>query len=264
MPKAKISEQNVAETLVAADNVLDQRREQGEGDGADDPEPRHDQHPVEEPRLGFEFAKQLVGREQRIAAHLDRRVGGCRLGHLARGQPAGDGHGDHRCADRLRGDVFRGRVAAGDGADDDGGESSALDQRIAGDQLARGQLLGQHAVLDWTEQRRQRSECGDGEKQQDDGMKREAEGGEAGGEDFGEFHPPGNDRLVVLVGEFSRQPRQKKEGRDERGAGELNERSRMAFGRHAAESDEDDEGLLEERIVHRCEELRPEQGREAP
>ena len=82
------------------------------------------------------------------------RDGGLALGSLGYGVVVGlAGTGDDKAANSDdRGSVGqKHQDAAGDRSDQDTGKRPRLDQRIAGDQLILGQMLGQDAEFQWAE-----------------------------------------------------------------------------------------------------------------
>ncbi len=91
--------------------------------------------------------------------------------------------------------VAVGGNAGKDGAEQNGEEGAAFDQRVAGRQLGAGEMVGQDAVFDRTEQRRQRSEQKQRDEQQDDRMKGKADDGQRGGAHLDELDALSDQRL---------------------------------------------------------------------
>src|SRR5687767_6627698 len=123
-------------------------------------------------------------------------------------------------------------------------------------------MIWQNSVFDRAEEGGDHAERRKRHHQQRHGLQREAQRREAGREDLGELQAPGEERLVMLVGELAAEPRQQEERRDEDRAGQGDERGgvRSANG----EQDQDDQSVLEEIVIERREELAPEERREAP
>ncbi len=159
--------------------------------------------------------------------------------------------------DRIAGGV--GGESGKNGGEQDRQERSGFDQRVAGRQLAAGQVIGQDAVFDRAEQSRQRAENKDRDKQQHDRMKGEAGDGEAGGAHLDKLDALRQQRLVVAVGKFAAEPRQEEERRDDGGAGKRNQRSRIGAG-DLRQNDEAERGF-EETVAEGREELAKEQRR---
>ena len=142
--------------------------------------------------------------------------------------------------------VAVGGNAGNDGAEQNGEERAAFDQRIGGRQLSAGQQVGQDAVLDRPEQRRERSEQQHRDEQQRKRMEGEAGDGEHRGADLGELDALRDEGLVVAVGKLAAEPGQKEERRDQRRAGERDQRRRIGAGGFE-QNDEDERGL--EKVV---------------
>ena len=101
-----------------------------------------------------------------------------------------------------------GGEAGDDGADQDGEEGAAFDQRIAGRQFFARQMIGQDAVFDRAEQRRDGAEQEYRDKQQDERMKGEARNGKPGDDDLAELQPLRHHGFVVAVGKLAAEPRE--------------------------------------------------------
>ena len=152
--------------------------------------------------------------------------------------------------------------AADDGAEQDGDEGRAFDQGVAGGEFRTGEMIGQDAVLDRTEQRGDHAEQEQRDEQQQHRMNAEAEHRDEGNADLSELEPPRHHRLVVAIREFAAERGQKEIGRDENRGGERDQR--FCVGAPDVEQNEKDQGVLEEIVAEGGKELGPEQGREAP
>ncbi len=158
--------------------------------------------------------------------------------------------------------------AAGNGADEDGEEGRAFHQRVAGGQLGGGELLGQDAVFDRPEQRRNDAEEAERDEQDRHRVEEEAERGNAGDRDLGEPDALGHERLVAAVGKLAAERGEDEERRNEHDAGKRDQRGGVlaAGGAHAAEPEQDQHAqrVLQEVVVERGAELTPEQRRKPP
>src|SRR6185503_797385 len=137
----------------------------------------------------------------------------------------------------------------------------ALDQRVGGRQFLARQMIGQDAVFERPEQRRQHAEAGERREQNRQRGARIADDGDGGDEDLGELQPLRHARLVVAVGEFAAERRQEKERRDEYRARQRDQRLGVGT---PAEQDEKDQRGFEKIIVECREELAGKQRRKAP
>ena len=151
---------------------------------------------------------------------------------------------------------------AHDGAEQDGDKGRALDQSVAGRQLRAGEMVGENAVFDRPEQRRDHAEQEQRKEQHGYRMQGKAEHGNKGDCDLRKLEPLRHHRLVVAVGKLAAERRQKKVGRDEDGSRQRDER----FGVRASdlEENEKDQRIFEEIVTEGGKELGPEQRREAP
>ena len=114
--------------------------------------------------------------------------------------------------------VLRGQ-SGDDSAEQDGEEGAAFDQRIAGRQFGARKMVGQDAVFDRPEQRSDHAVQDDGDEQQHDRVDGETGNRNGGDEDLRKLQPLRHQGLVVAVGEFAAEPREKEERRDQRGTG---------------------------------------------
>ena len=153
------------------------------------------------------------------------------------------------------------RHAAGDRAAENCEKGRALDERIARRKFLARQMVGQDAVFDGAEQRAGDAEENERAKERGDIGEKKAGRGQCCDGDLRDAEPAHDARLVIFVGEFAADRRQKKERRDEGRAGERNER-RAALGR--MRQDQENQGVLQEIVVEGGEELTPEQWRETP
>ena len=91
-------------------------------------------------------------------------------------------------------------------------------------------------------------------------MKGKAGDREQRGADLGELDALGDQGLVVAVGKLAAEPGQKEERRDQRRAGERDQRRRIGAG--GLEQNDEDERGLEKIVAEGREKLAPEQRRE--
>ena len=84
----------------------------------------------------------------------------------------------------------------------------------------RARMVGQDAVFDRPEQRRDHAEQKHRDEQQDQRMERKARDRNAGDADLGELEALGDEGFVVAVGELAAEPGEEEERRDQRRAGE--------------------------------------------
>ena len=170
---------------------------------------------------------------------------------------------EHELRDDARRRAALGRrQAAEDEAADDRREGRALDQRVAGDELLAPEMIGQNAIFDRAEQRRDDPEPEQRHIKQRRRSKGEPGGGDHLNEDFREFEPPGDQRLVMRIGELAAERRKRDRGQDENDGREQD----LEAGLLAAEAEENehDQHIANEIVVERREELAPEQRREPP
>src|SRR5580658_2547961 len=124
---------------------------------------------------------------------------------------------------------------------------------------SRRRMIGQDAVFDRAEQRRNDSEPEQSHIEQRRRGERETGGGDHLNEDLREFEPPGDQSLIVRIGDLAAERRKRDRGQDE------NDRREQDFeaGVLAAEAEENehDQHIADEIVVERGEELAPEQRR---
>ena len=157
--------------------------------------------------------------------------------------------------------VAVGGNAGNDGAEQNGEERAAFDQRIGGRQLATPKQVGQDAVFDRPEQRRERSEQQHRDEKQRQGMEGKAGDGEHRGANLEELDALRDQGLVVAVGKLAAESGQKEKWRDQRRAGERDQRRRIGAG--GFEQYDEDERGLEKVVAEGRKKLTPEQWREA-
>ena len=103
---------------------------------------------------------------------------------------------------------------ADDGAEQDRHEGRGLDQRIAGGQFLARQMVGQDAVLDRAEQRRDHAEQEQRDEQdRSTECEPEADDRDRGDRDLGELDALRHQRLVEAVGHLAAEPGQEEERR---------------------------------------------------
>ena len=248
--------------LAAADDVLDQRRQQRQHDRADQPEPGDDHHAVPQPVARHRASSTGRGRGPGIGVDGQIGRGRRRCAECGRQRPRTAAPARPR---PMRPSPYGGagdELAAGDGADQDRHEGRAFDQRVAGRELADRELVRQHRVFhraeqggDDAEQRRARRTAA----APNAGRSRPA--AKAAAKISANFSRLATTDLTYLSASSPPRPGQDEEGKDEDRARDRHQRIAVA-GRGAVEQD-DDERVLEHVVVERREELRPEQRREA-
>jgi hypothetical protein len=159
-----------------------------------------------------------------------------------------------------------GRIAAvlgGIARDDRSGqnrdEGRAFDQRIAARQLGLGEVIGQDAVFDRPEQRRDDTDQEQGHEQENGRVEPEAGHRDAGNRDLGELEPLGHERLVEAVRDLAADRGEDERRKDEDRGRERDQGLRVRHGPFV--EDQEGERVLEEIVVEGAEELAPEQGR---
>ena len=158
--------------------------------------------------------------------------------------------------------AFSGGEPADDGAEQDRHEGRAFDQRVAGRQFFLLQVVGQDAVFDRAEQRRDHAEQEQRDEHDRDRVQPEADDAEGRDRDFAELHALRDDRLVEAVGHLPAEAGEEEERPDEHGRRERDQR--LAVGDAGREQDEEHQRVLQEIVIERREELAPEQRRKAP
>ncbi len=248
--------------FLAAEQHFHQRRQQRKRDGADHPEHAHHDAGAPELFITPEIGQQFAGGTDDIG--FDRQV---RRGLAARRNEAARAIAGRRDDDHGEGEMRgisplpRGE-AAGQRAEQDGDEGRPFDQGVAGGQFVAAQMVGQDAVFDRAEQRRNDAEQQEGGKERRHGLQPEAGDGERSGGEFRQFQPLRDARLVKPVGQLSAEAGDEEEGQDEHAAGQRHQRLRAVSG-HLVH-DQKNQGVLQEIVVEGREELRPEQRRETP
>src|SRR5271155_3048843 len=156
--------------------------------------------------------------------------------------------------------VAVGGDAGDDGAEQDREEGAAFDQRVGRRQFPARQQVGQDAVFDRAEQRGERAEQQHRDEQNRQRVQREAGDRDNGGAKLDELDALRDKALVVAVGELAAEPGQEEERRDQRRAGERDERRGIGAG--GREQNDEDERGLEKIVAEGGAELAPEQRRE--
>jgi hypothetical protein len=123
-------------------------------------------------------------------------------------------------------------------------------------------VVGQDAVFDRTEQRRDHTEQEQRHEQHRHRVYGEAQHRDQRDADLGELEALRHHRLVVAVGELAAERREEEVGRDEDRGRERDER--LGLGAADLEQDQKDQRVLEEIVAEGRKELGPEQRREAP
>ncbi len=121
------------------------------------------------------------------------------------------------------------------------------------------QMIGQDAVFDRTEQRRDHAVEEDRQEQHRDRVKPEADHGQDGDGDLEQLQSAGHNGLVEAVGDLAAKTGEEKEREGERRGRELDQRA--GFGLAEPEQQNEDQRLLEKVIAERGERLAPEQRR---
>ena len=159
-----------------------------------------------------------------IALHdeIGRRLPGAR-DEQARA-PAHQREHDHQRGELDRVAAVLGGDAADDGAEQDRDEGRALDQRVAGRKLGAGEMVGQDAVFDRPEQRRDHAEQEQRDEQDHDRgfvvpamMQPESGDGDQRHADLRKLQALRDQGLVVAVGQLAAERREEEVGRDEDG-----------------------------------------------
>ena len=170
---------------------------------------------------------------------------------------------DHQLSRNARGRAaLRRREAAGDEPADDCGEGRALDQRVGRNELLAPQVIGQDAVLDRAEQRRDAAKPEQGDIEQHQRRQNEPCGGDHLHAELCELQPPRDESLVVRIGDFASEGGKRDRRQDEHHRRDQD--FRAAVLRAEAEQDQHGQHVADEIVVKRRKELAPEQRREAP
>ena len=197
-----------------------------------------------------------------VDGEVGRRLAGRRDEQARRSSTASaDDHHQPGEMDRIA--AALGGEAGDDGADQDGEEGAAFDQRVAGRQLARAQVVGQDAVFDRAEQRRDACRTGTPRRTAARSeWKAEARDREPGDADLDELEPLRHQAPCRSGRRVRRRaPERKKNGAIKVAPASVIRASESAPA-DLEQNDEDQRGL-EEIVAERRKELAPEQRREA-
>jgi hypothetical protein len=250
--------------LAAAQHVARVRRQLREIDRAVEPEPGDAEHRAPDDDVlvaDLQVAPRLA---QRVPVDPEPRIDRGRLGNRAACEPAQDRDGEDQ---RRNGDeptrLDRDHEAAGDRPEQDGHERAHLDKPVAAGELGVRQMLRQDRVLDGAEQRRVDAEERKRGEQEWNVLPPQAERADRHDRDLEELDPADQPRLLELVRELPRGRREQHEREDEYRADQVDDRGRVERRRrHGLERHEHDERVLEDVVVPRTQELRPEERRE--
>ena len=246
----------------AADARFDDDGHQRKRDRPDHPEPTDRDRADPLAIVGLQLAQDVAGRGPRIEIDLEVGRADAGGGDPARRRVAGERHRSQLKHDGPGRAALGGGVAAEHEAADDRREGRALDERVAGDQLFLFQVIGQDTVFDRPEQSRDAAEAEQSGIKQRQRREPESRRRDQLHPDFNEFQPPCDQRLVVRVGDFAAERRERDRGQHEDGNGERHLGS--GVGRAEPEQDHQRQHLAHEIIVERREELAPKKRREAP
>ena len=230
-----------------------------------------------------------AGFVQEIAVDAQLRVCRARLGNKEAGRIAANGDEEEAARDdglaierqqeRTDGDGFAKRFhdnqkAAGDGADEDGDEGCRLDEAVSADQFVLAQVVGQDRILERAEEGRLRPHQEQHRQQGIDlegqivRMQEKAHRRKAHNKDFRELDFLDQAGFFVFIGELAGCGGEEEEGDHQKAAGHGND-DLVALvaeaGRHVggAEDNQENQGVLEEVVVERAQELRHEQRQKA-
>ena len=244
----------------AADARLDDDRQQRQGHRADRPEPGDAERADPLPVVGVDLADDGEGRGEDVLADLQSRRADSGRRDGARRDVAAESN-QHELGGHARRRAALGRrKAAEDEAADDRDEGRALDQRIAGDKLLAPKVVRQNAVFDRAEQRRDHAEPEQRQIEQRRRGERKTRSGDHLNEDLREFEPPGDQRLVMRIGDLAAERGQGDRRQDEDDQREQDLEARILS--PEAEENEHRQHVADEIVVERGEELAPEQRRE--
>ncbi|MNM82627.1 hypothetical protein D3C81_946600 [compost metagenome] len=257
-------EQQGHAALAAAEHVLGVGRELGEQQRAVQPEPG-DAEDRQEHRMALAGEADVApGFAQRVGVDLELRFRR-RGGGNAQAAPVAD-HGDRQAGggDPQAATCDAGEQAADQGADEDGDEGAGLDQRIAADQLVLVQVLRQDRVLHRAEQGRVQAEQEQAGEQQLQAVQGEAGAGDQHDGDLQQLDQPRQAGLVVLVGELPGGGGEQEERQDEDARRQVGQQADAEAGPlRGLEGQQHHQGVLEQVVVERAEELGGEERAEA-
>ena len=155
-----------------------------------------------------------------------------------------------------------GGEAADDGAGQDGDEGRALDQRIAGRQFGFGEVIGEDAVFDRPEQRRDHAEQEQRGEQHGIGMQPEAGDRDRRHRDFDELEPLRHQALSKRSAISPPIAERMKNGKMKIAPASVISASGSCSAH--LEQDQEDQRVFQKIVVEGAEELAPEQRRETP
>jgi hypothetical protein len=180
-----------------------------------------------------------------------RSAAGGGRGHLSAGKKAQPRDADRRCCGNGR---SRRQHAGEDGSAEYRDIGSSFHEAGTAKHFVTLQMLGQDRIFDWSEEGRMNpheTHCGEHQRNV---RQHDAGAAENHDTDFGEL----NDselRLVVIVGELTRQSREEKEGEDEQALRDRAELELLRWVREQLIGDEQHHRLLEQAVVERAKEL---------
>ncbi|KAF1044158.1 MAG: hypothetical protein GAK38_03684 [Xylophilus sp.] len=258
-------EQQRGDMLVAMQHVLREARELAQEHRAKEPHPADAEQRTEHHRIAVREPQVAPGLAGRVPVHAQVRVGGRRGRHRLRHRAARErqhhaGDGDRRVADARQ----RHQQAAGHVAEQDRDEGAHLDHAVAAGQLALVQHLRQVGELDRPEQCGMHAHEEHAAQQHRDLAGGEAPGGQQHDRDLQVLHEADQPRLVELVGQLPGRGREQQERQHEQRADHQPGHRRRQPGHLELVGDQHGERELEQVVVGRVGELRPEERSEAP
>ena len=243
----------------ASDLVFHDDGYQRQRHGAGQPEPAHRKACDPGAPVLHQLAHHAIGGGDDIALYLEAgRADAGGWNEQAR-NPAcqRDRHQLHNDADRSA--IMARCIAAHDDAEQNGQKRRALDKRVACGQLVRFQMIGQDAVFDRAEQRRDHAKAKQSQIEQGQRAQHEASGCDHLHKDFRKFQPPCDPRLVMRIGDLAARRRQQDGGQHEHAHRQSHQRASVFLAK--AKQDQHGQHGADEIIVERGEELAPEQRR---
>ncbi len=141
------------------------------------------------------------------------------------------------------------RESADDETADDRREGRPLDQRVGRDKLLAPQMVGQDAVFDRPEQRRDAAEAEQRDIEEGQRGDDEARRGDHLDADLGELEPPGDESLVVRIGDLAAERGKWDRRQDEHHRGDQDFRAAVAASE--AEQDQHRQHVADEIVVER-------------